>query len=87
MKNQGNLVDLMSGEEVGAEAVDCIVTMRASDVHAATVIPGSVERICALCDAAVLVAPSTLLTFARRTMPPIWCAPCALDATWRGGRA
>ena len=64
---------------------DVIVTMRVADLTTRS--PGSVERTCALCDAPVVVARSTFAAFKGRQLPPIWCAPCALDATRRGGRA
>lgn len=76
----------MTKPKDNANDPDVIVTMRVTDAGI-VVVPGSVQRTCALCDAAVWVSPSTLAVFDGRTMPPIWCAPCALDFSRRSGRA
>jgi len=72
-------------DRANSDDVDVVVTMRVTD--AGVVVPGSVERTCAMCDAAVWVSPSTLAVFDGRTMPPIWCTPCALTFSRRAAGA
>ena len=57
--------------------IDAIVSPRTSD-PTARVVPGARVRQCAMCGADVWVAPSTFRFFKGKTMPPIWCADCAL---------
>jgi hypothetical protein len=59
------------------DKIDAVVAVRVDD-QTAIVAPGSRVRTCAQCAAEVWVAKSTFATFKGKTMPPIWCVPCAL---------
>lgn len=59
------------------DKIDAIVAPRLED-PTVRVVPGARVRQCALCSSDVWVAPSTFAAFKGKTMPPIWCAPCAL---------
>ena len=56
--------------------IDAIVTPRIDD-PTARVVKGARIRQCAQCAYDVWVAPSTFAAFKGKTMPPIWCVPCA----------
>ena len=57
--------------------IDAIVSPRITD-PTARVVKGATVRKCAQCSEDVWVAPSTFAAFKGRTMPPIWCAECAM---------
>jgi hypothetical protein len=70
--------------------IDAIVSPRITD-PTARVVKGATVRTCAQCSEDVWVAPSTFAAFKGRTMPPIWCAECAmiiadLNSPLRNGR-
>jgi|SRR4051812_21550567 len=57
--------------------IDAIVSPRITD-PTVRVVKGATVRKCAQCSEDVWVAPSSFAAFKGRTMPPIWCAECAM---------
>jgi hypothetical protein len=59
------------------DKIDAIVAPRTTD-PTVNLVPGARVRQCALCNTDIWVAPSSFAAFKGRTMPPLWCAECAM---------
>jgi hypothetical protein len=72
-----SLVEESAPKRRSLDNIDAIVSPRITD-PTARVVKGATVRKCAQCSEDVWVAPSTFAAFKGRTMPPIWCAECAM---------
>jgi hypothetical protein len=76
-RSLASLVDEFAPKRRSLDNIDAIVSPRITD-PTARVVKGATVRTCAQCSEDVWVAPSTFAAFKGRTMPPIWCAECAM---------
>jgi hypothetical protein len=72
-----SLVDEFASKDRSLNNIDAIVAPRTTD-PTVNLVKGARVRQCALCHEDIWVAPSSFAAFKGRTMPPLWCAECAM---------